>query len=357
MHRGSALCAALAAIVFAAGCGAKSTTRPIIQPNPSSRSWQDLHLTTSYAQANALADFHGELYAGGVFFDAAGWPRSSFLAWNGSVWRLVGGQPNGDVMALAVHGDRLYAGGTFTQAGYDTLNHIGAWDGVWWHSVGGGMDWNVDALSSFGGNLVAAGVFLHAGGVPAFHIASWNGAQWQALGLGLDDAVTALTEYHGELVAAGFFRNAGGAPAHYIAAWNGTSWRPLGGASDLNGVVRALYVHHDTLYVGGHFTTAGGVPAVHVACWTGASWDSVGAGLGTYVDEPVLSFTSFGDHLIAGGAFFGGTAEWKAGLWYPMGFLAGETDALGVSGRRLYAGGYFMPGGGLTQNGVALWVE
>src|SRR5258705_8873924 len=115
---GPALWAAVAAVVFTTGCGAKSTTRPIIKPNPSSRSWQDLHLTTSYAQTNALADFHDELYVGGVFFDAAGWPRSSFLAWNGSVWRLVGGQPNGDVTALAVHGDRLYAGGTFTHARY-----------------------------------------------------------------------------------------------------------------------------------------------------------------------------------------------------------------------------------------------
>src|SRR5881296_381388 len=34
---GPALWAALAAVVFTTGCGAKSTTRPIIKPNPSSR--------------------------------------------------------------------------------------------------------------------------------------------------------------------------------------------------------------------------------------------------------------------------------------------------------------------------------
>jgi hypothetical protein len=99
------------------------------------------------------------------------------------------------------------------------------------------------------------------------------------------------------------------------------------------------------------------VPAIHVACWTGARWDSVGAGLGQYVDEPVLSFAAFNDHLIAGGAFFRGTAEWKAGLWYPMGFISGEVDALAVSGGRLYAGGGFQPAPGLPQNGVARWVE
>src|SRR5262249_52462108 len=148
----------------------------------------------------------------------------------------------------------------------------------------------------------------------------------------------------------------GGVAAHYVAAWNGTTWHPLGGASDLNGVVRALYVHHDTLFVGGHFSTAAGVPAVHVACWTGAHWGSGGAGPGVYDDEPVLSFTTFGDHLIAGGAFTGAVAEWKAGRWYPMGFLAGEVDALGVAGGNLYAGGGFSPAPGFPQNGVTQWV-
>ncbi len=346
----------LAAAGLSSGCGT-TTTGPSFRPSVASHTWQDLHLTTSFAQANALARFNGELYAAGEFFDAAGWPRSSFVAWNNALWRLAGAQPNGEVYALVEFGGRLYAGGSFTQASYDTLNHIGAWDGAAWHAVSGGADWDVTALAPYAGDLVAAGAFLHAGGTPAAHIARWNGGAWQALGPGLDDAVMAVTEYRGALIAGGFFQHAGGAPMRYVAAWNGTSWSPLGGASDLNGVVRALFVHHDTLFVGGHFTLAGGVPAMHVACWTGAAWDSVGAGLGRFDDEPVLSFAAFNDHLVAGGKFLGGVAEWKAGVWTPMGFLSGETDALAVSGGRLYAGGGFHPGPGLPQNGVAGWVE
>ena len=351
------LAALLAAGAISSGCGGKSATAPAItQRPPQSGTWQNLHLTSSFASATALADFGGELLAGGEFFDAAGWPHSSFVAWNGSLWRLAGPQPNSEILALAVYGDRLYAGGVFTQAGYVTLNHIGAWDGNAWHALGTGMGWDVLALASFGSDLVAGGVFHDAGGVTAHFVAAWNGATWRALGSGLDDAVWTLTAYRGELIAGGAFQTAGGVPAHYVAAWNGTSWHSLGGASDLNGVVRALYVHHDTLFAGGHFTRAGGVQAIHVACWAGARWDSVGAGLGQYVDEPVLSFSSYQDHLVAGGAFSGGTAEWKAGLWSPMGFLSGEVDALAVSGARLYAGGGFLPAPGLPQNGVTRWV-
>ena len=346
----------VASAIAIAGCAKNHPVAPVAA-GPAAHTWEDLGLTTSYAQANALAEFQGRLYAGGNFFGAAGSQAASLVSWSESQWFAPASQPNSDVLALTVYGSLLVAGGAFDRAGRDSTGYLAAWDGLQWRPIGGGMDWDVLALAVQGTDLYAGGVFLHAGGVPARLIARWDGSAWHAMGSGMDDVVAALAVYHGELIAGGWFQTAGGVSAHYIAAWNGSNWHPLGAATDLNGVVRSLTVLHDTLFVGGHFSMAGGMPAYHVACWNGAMWDSLGPGLGQYTQEGVLALSSYQDHLIAGGEFPGIVATWRAGHWVQFGSLIGMANVFAEHGSRLYAGGWFDRLGGTGPNGVTRWAN
>ena len=70
------------------------------------------------------------------------------------------------------------------------------------------------------------------------------------------------------------------------------------------------------LYIGGKFTIAGGVVATNVAKWNGSSWSALGSGMGYSNSLP-------------------------------------EVFALAVSGKDLYAGGYFTTAGGVSANNIA----
>jgi hypothetical protein len=117
----------------------------------------------------ALAVSGTNLYAGGDFTTATNSGGAAvtvnFIAqWNGSSWSALVSGMDSMVYALAVSGTNLYAGGYFTTAGGYPANYIAQWDGNDWSALGSGMDYYVYALAASGGILYAGGDFLTAGG-------------------------------------------------------------------------------------------------------------------------------------------------------------------------------------------------
>jgi hypothetical protein len=134
------------------------------------------------ARVNALAEYDGELYAGGDFDTSGGTFTKSIAKWNGIVWSSVGtgvGSPNPEVFALAVYNSELFAGGRFTTAGGNPAEYIAKWNGTTWSSVGTGMSGGVPnaqvlALASINGDLYAGGSFTFSGADSTNGIAKWN---------------------------------------------------------------------------------------------------------------------------------------------------------------------------------------
>ncbi len=250
----------------------------------------------------ALAGGGSNLFAGGVFTTAGGYPANRIARWNGSTWSALGSGMVGRVYALAVLDTNLYAGGEFTSAGGSTANRIARWTGSAWFPLGLGLSSNVYALAASGGNLYVGGEFIRAtntGGtaVTVNRVARWNGSAWFAMGTGMNSNVYALAVLGGDVYAAGAFTSAGGNETSHVARWNGTSWSPVGGG--VNNVARALAVCGNDLYVGGEFTAASGNAAGYIAKWDGSGWSALGSGMNAWVYALAVS----GCDLFAGGIF------------------------------------------------------
>ena len=167
-------------------------------------------------------------------------------------------------------------------------------------------------------------------------------------------------------------------------------WQPtIGSAPGATGYVvsaSALLVFDDghgggpALYVGGYFKFPAMAANGHVSRWDGASWSPLGSGMSTTFNPSfVHALASFDDGsgpaLYAGGYFLSGggapgtsaIARWDGSSWSG---LAGGMDAGGSipsvtaltvfddgsgTGPALYAGGRFTSAGGLPVNNIAKW--
>lgn len=136
----------------------------------------------------SLGTYNGDLIAGGLFSSAGGISANSIAKWNGTSWSSLGSgmgaTPVGYnyVFSLAEFNGNLYAGGMYSTAGGVTANSIAMWDGSAWHSMNGGVQYGgsnvfaVNALSVYNNDLYASGIFSSAGGVGVAHIAKWHDA-------------------------------------------------------------------------------------------------------------------------------------------------------------------------------------
>lgn len=249
----------------------------------------------------ALEIYEGDLIAGGQFSILDGMAVSRIARYDGSDWHpleegLSGGS-NPRVFDMTVFDNDLYVAGTFLTAGEQTVNRIARWDGSEWHALDGGMNNNVYALTAHQEQLIAAGSFTNAGGVPVNRIARWDGQQWHPIGGGMPDVVFALESFDGDLIAGGQFTGAGGAPASYIARWNGSAWNTLDAGVD--DVVQAMTVHEDNLFVGGSFSSASSIASSRLARWDGEQWNAVGIG----VNNVVRAVSVYQSDLVVGGSF------------------------------------------------------
>ncbi len=219
-----------------------------------------------YPDVQALAEYNGDLYAGGDFTLAGGQPAVCIARWDGASWSPVGGGASGPVRDLVVHDGGLIAGGPFILAG-PQLTSIGRWDGQSWHAMNiycGNC--SIDALAVHAGDLFAA-VTVEFG---YQQVIRWNGSDWDWLSVTNEWDVAALASYRGELIAGGRVSSVFGPPGmSAIHRWNGATWVPVGGgipALDPQGVY-ALTTYQDVLHVGGNFRTAGGLPSPNWARW------------------------------------------------------------------------------------------
>lgn len=152
---------------------------------------------------SSLGIFGNELYAGGPYFTLAGGVAVNELAkWNGTIWNSVGSgvkdanAEEGNISSFAEYHNELYAGGIFLTLDQDTIKSIARYNGATWIPVGSGVDstgipidtiiWygsdttlyfpphEINAFIEFNDELYAGGSFNMIGGVVAHNIAKWS---------------------------------------------------------------------------------------------------------------------------------------------------------------------------------------
>ncbi len=362
------------------------------------------------------------LYIGGSFTTAGGAATSRVARWDGAAWTTFATGPNDSVNALAVHdedGDgpatpALFAGGIFfNAAGLAETVGIARWDGSVWSSVGGGVGGAVSALTTFdedGGGpnpprLFAGGNFTTAGGAMIRRVARWDGALWSGLDDGVDaplfatitvSALAPVPDATGgpALYIGGDFASVSGTTANRVARWQADQWSALSRQPHgLSGIVKAVSPFEDAagraIIAGGEFIRADNVTVNRIArlgfSATGAptGWTPLEGGMtaGVGIDFGVLALEVFdedGDgpnspRLFPGGSFTvvdgqpigfiarwdPDTSEWSAvGLGVNAAVHALEVydpDGPGPAPPRLVAAGTFSMAGGMAVNNIAQW--
>jgi hypothetical protein len=176
-------------------------------------------------------------------------------------------------------GGDLYAGGLFVNAaGIPEADRVARWDGREWFALGsngngnGALNGAVTAIAPSDSGLYVGGYFTNASGIAqADYVASWDGSNWSALGSNgsgdgaINSAVESLVVDGADLYVGGEFSNASGvAVADHVARWSGTGWSGCGsnalGDGALHGPAYALGVSGTGLYAGGAFLNAAGIP-------------------------------------------------------------------------------------------------
>lgn len=324
--------------------------------NIKAQSWSPLGAGLN-GSVYALAEYNGELYAGGVFTTAGGGPANYIAKWNGTAWTPVGTGMNSIVYALAVCNGELFAGGAFTSAGGAPANYIAKWNGSAWSPVGGGFSDHVYALTVHNGALCAAGKFYLSGNT----VATWTGTVWTSFAAVISPSpVNALMSYNGVLYAGLSYNGC-------IAKWNGSNWVNVGsgmsGGPSGNSSVLALGVYNGSLYAGGKFTMANSSSAPRIAKWNGSTWSSLQTGVAGFSDASVNSLAVYNGKLYAGGwfttanisqAYF--VASWNDTAWSSVGVgVNGDVRALAVYNGALYAGGDLTKSGLDSVNHIAKW--
>jgi trimeric autotransporter adhesin len=313
-------------------------------------------------RANALVEYKGNLYAGGLFTLIQG-PTSInvYLAkWNGSTWSSSGLMVNDRVNSLAVYKDTLYVAGDFTQIGIGTpvpANRLAKWDG----STLTPMPSNTaivgpaHALGVYNGELYVAG---SASGGSASNLCKWNGTTWTTL-VSLDNRIQSIFTYSNALYIGGQFTTVGSLNANRIAKYDGANWTALG--NGVNSGVYALAEFNGELVVGGSFTSAGSGLAASIARWNGNTWSVLGSGFSDWC----LSLAAYHGRLYAGGVFTSTgltscnrIASWNGTYWSALGTgLNNNCFTMGVYNDSLYVSGTFTTAGGNPAKHVARWHE
>lgn len=298
---------------------------------------------------NALTVLNGYVYAGGYFSVAGGVNVNSIARWDGSIWSSVGDGVVGSVSDFAAIGNDLYVGGSFSTAGGISANNIARWDGVNWHAVGSGVNGGVASLCAKGTDLYAAGSFTQAGTVSTKKVARWDGSNWQALGSGFSDEAREIAVSGDRIVVA--------LSTGDLYVWDGSRFTTLGRIRDVFDAVGS----GTGFYIVGSFASVGALCTDHVARWDGTAWTRVGGGNG--MSDAVHAIAVKGNDLYVGGPFWRAgkvlancIARWDGTNWYPLGTgLDNSVQALAIVGNDLYAGGFFRKAGGRSAYSIARW--
>jgi hypothetical protein len=338
-------------------------------------SWQPLGANPD-GKVRAFAQVGGELYAAGTFDSAGGQPAQNIARWDGKSWKPLGSglqpigvNPSVVALALAEYQGELWAGGIFSAAGGVPCNNLARWDGTQWHAIPGGVQGpGMPAVRAFlveGDVIHVAGEFTSAGFVTANNIARFDGTSWSKLGSGLSSWANAMVRYQGDLYVGGYFAYAGGQSAPKIARWNGSSWSGLaGGIPDftISPHVASLAVHDGELFVGGNFVWADNVFTRRLARWNGSAWAPADGLVGTDLATTAIAMTTWNGMLVVGGEFVDAgdppdpgvgvcstmIVGYDDGRWFPLGKGMGidaEVRTLTRWNGRWIIGGRFLNAG------------
>ena len=324
----------------------------------------------------ALAIDGDDVYVGGQFVQAGGTAAQNIAVWNRTTrtWRALGEGMRGDgsstpfVSAIVLHDGKVYAGGTFASAGGTAAKSIAVWDGTAWSPLAEGIDGSVSALEELDGRIYAGGSFGAAGAVSANSVAYWEAGSWHRMGEGVVGSVNEIVAYvdpvNGPSLLIGGSFTAG-------AGSNLVSWIPEGSSFDsfdsqttAIDEVRALCVSGEYVFVGGTFSftpdfdlesqkfSQGLITNVAFNYrengWT--PWITMQGG----TDGPVNALATYGNQIIAGGAFsrageadVANIAQYsrRSRVWQPMisGTTLGTISAMTHNRGQVYAAGMFRP--------------
>ncbi len=305
-------------------------------------------------------------------------PVFSKISKNDSVsiprWSSVGGGADHLVKVITINGNDIYIGGRFKSVknsnGTVVANtkHIAKWNGSSWSALGRGTNNVVNAITISGNNVYVGGAFTgiqisdDSVDTNCRFIARWDGANWHPLLKGVENEVMTIAISGSEVFVGGWFRyvynNEGKKVKNTrgIVKWNGTNWETVGGGASSN--VYSIITSGSDIYVGGLFrnvknSDGSKVPnTMRIARWNGTNWYPLGEGIG---GNAVLSMLKNGNDLYVGGVFTfvktnngsflhdaNNIARWDGTDWHALAKGAnGPVQAIAMSGRFLYIGGWF----------------
>ena len=336
------------------------------------------------------------VYAGGDFTSIGGQTRHRIAALGATTGQATSWNPdpNGGVSAITVSGQTVYAGGRFTSIGGQPRNQLAALDA----RTGLATNWNpdvqgnpyrtteVDAIAVSGQTIYAGGGFDSIGGqlqygIAAFDATSGRTRSWNPdiqAGPGRRPSVSAIAVSGQTVYAGGDFNSIGGQLRNGIAALDPktgavTSWDP--NPPGAVGQVGPIAVSGQTVYVGGYFTSIGGrtrhaIAALDATTGAATSWNpNIHGIIASYGGSPEVSAIAVSGRTVYAGGYFtsvGATprnnlaaidaSTGRATSWNPSprgGFENGPVGNLSVSGRTVYAGGTFDSIGGQPRNRIA----
>ena len=280
------------------------------------------------------------------------------------------------VNVITIDGNDVYIGGRFKSvknsdgAAVPNTKHLAKWNGNSWSALGNGTKNTVSAIAVSGNNVYVGGAFTgiqisdDSVDTNCRFIARWDGTNWHPLLKGVENEVMAIAVNGNDIYAGGWFRyvyNSEGKKVKNtrgIVKWNGTNWIPMAGGS--SGNVYSIVANGSDIYVGGLFrnvknSDGSKVPnTMRIARWGGATekWFALGKGIG---GNAVLTMLKDGNDLYVGGTFgfvktnngsylhdANNIVKWDGTNWHALAKGAdGPVQAMAMSGRFLYIGGWF----------------
>ncbi|QQR88212.1 MAG: delta-60 repeat domain-containing protein [Flavobacteriales bacterium] len=318
----------------------------------------------------AIADEAGGWIIGGAFTTVDGQPRQHLarILADGSLapWAPV---VNGEVLALALKGDTLYLGGQFSTVNSAARNNLAAVR----LSTGANVTWaagtsngTVHCMSLNSGRLYVGGDFTTVNGLTrgrgaSFTVSNHALTNWTPNTNGTVHCIVATSTV---VYVGGAFTLVNLLTArNRIAAFPPTSNTPQAWNPNANGTVRAMALSGTNVFFGGDFTTVSATARNHIAFVNASgvlqSWSRD-------LNGDVHCLAVANNTVFAGGDFTlvdGLGRRRMAAFGVPSSGLPTVTDwtaaadstvmAITAQGTRLFIGGPFVEGGGLSRRNLA----
>src|SRR4030095_15925245 len=104
---------------------------------------------------------------------------SNVACWNGTNWLPLRKGTDDPVNTMVTLGNQLYVGGNFLNANGFPARRVARWDGTNWFALGNGVDFSPWAMTVFSNKVVAGG--RAAGAAVTNPVARWTGTNWARL--------------------------------------------------------------------------------------------------------------------------------------------------------------------------------